>query len=145
MKSLICVIKLLELHPLNRDLLVEMRPRVFHQSRYNSFKYGVCADVIRGTLSPHDRRVVFKHAVDPTPCVNPHHLCIKYRVELSPTQRKLKKTIRFITCDEYEGLASSKYGMLICTITLSNKYIFSKRHIASHRRHVGLRGAATWP
>ena len=135
MKSLICVIKRLESRPLNHDLTVEMHPPpppAFHQSRYNSFKYATCADVIWWTLSPRDSRAVFQRAIDPTPHVNPRHQHLKYCVELSPTRRKLKKTIQFIRCNEYEGLASSEYGMHICSITLSNKiYIMYTSHRAA--------------
>ena len=93
--------------------------------------------MIRWTLSPRDPSAAFQRAVDPTPHVNPLHLHLKFRVELSPTQRKLKKTIWFIRCDEYEGLASSEYGMLICTITLSIMIYMYTCHITPRRRSRG--------
>ena len=115
MKPLRCVIKRIRSRRLNRDLTVRMRSARFNPNRYNSFKYSTCVDVIRWTLSPRDPRAAFQCVVDPTPRVNPCHLHLKYCVELSPTQRILKKAIWFIRCDEYEGLASSEHGMLICT------------------------------
>ena len=100
--------------------------------------------VIWWTTSPHDPRALIGE---------PSIRCSSFgfvtctqnsRVELSPTRRKLKKRKWFIRCDDYEGLASSEYGMLICTITLINKiYLLYTRHIVPRRRRMGPRGAAT--
>ena len=132
MNRLRCIINRPRSRPLNLDLTVETCPCAFHQSRYNSLSKARVCDAIRWTASPPDRRAsIVLHLIERSSFS--HVICIfKNRVELSPTRRKSKKTIWFIRCDEYEGLASFEYGMLICTITLSNKiYIMYTSHSAT--------------
>ena len=97
-----CVIKRLELRPLDHDPTIRMRSARLNHSRCNSWTSDTCSDVIRWASSPRDPRSVFQRTVDPTPCVSPCHMHLKNRVELSPTREKLKKRYWFIRCDALE-------------------------------------------
>ena len=98
-----CVIKRLESRPLDHDPMIKMGSARLNHSRYNSSIYDTCSIVIRWASSPCDPCSIFQRTVDLTPCVSPRHLHLKNRVELSPTQEKLKKRDWFIRCDGLEG------------------------------------------
>ena len=97
-----CVIKRLELRPLDHDPTIRMRSARLNHNRYNSWISDTCSDVIRWASSPRDLGSIFQLTVDPTPCISPRHLHLKNRVELSPTRRNLKERIGFIRCDGLE-------------------------------------------
>ena len=104
--------------------------------------------VIQSTTSPHDPRALIGEPLIRCSSFGQVIRVLKLHVELSPTREKLKEKVTFITCDEYIGLASSEYRMLICTITLSIMIYMYMCHIAPRRRshgsawlcHVALRG-----
>ena len=102
MIPVISVIKTHASHPLDRDRAVEMRSSPFHHDRYNS-SFKACALIVIGGPCVHtiDARISSAPLIRRT--ASGHVTCIKNNsVELSPTWRKLKEGIGFITCNELE-------------------------------------------
>ena len=98
-----CVVKRINFHSLDRDPTVAMRFGALNRARHNSALKARAQSNDRWSARPRDRRADFRCASDPTPNLAPCGLQLKHCVGLSPTLKKLRKTVRFIRSGGYEG------------------------------------------
>ena len=102
MIPLISVIKTHASHPLDLDQAVEMRSSPFHHDRYNS-SFKARGMIMIGGPRIHAIDARISNALPIRRTASGHITCIKNNsVELSPTRRKLKEGMGFISCDELE-------------------------------------------
>ena len=67
MIRLICVLKRLDLCPLDRDRTVAMHSSPFYLSRYNPFNLGTCVDHLHWTPGTSEQRAMIDLPLDPRP------------------------------------------------------------------------------
>ena len=110
-----------------------MPSRALNHRRYNFLLKPRAFDEIRWTMSPHDLRALIGPPLDPTFLLRPHHLHLKYCVELSPTREKLKEMVGLKGATDLSVSFNPNYRMLTCTITQYNtiKYKYCTRHLSA--------------